>query len=87
MPGVNAGKDELIHECKKTVARSLLRIQILEPTQKHRHIVPRLVIQFDILDANLAALELRNVLPREDCPNSAEYTPKSSFLYETEYTC
>ena len=59
---------------------------MLEPNQKRRKIVPTLNVQFDILDANLAALELRiayisYALPREDCPNSAEYTPKSSFLY------
>ena len=56
---VNARKDELIQECKKTVAQSLLRIQILEPAQKRRHIVPTLVIQFDILNANFTAFELR----------------------------
>ena len=44
---------------KNTVAQSLLRIQMLEPNQKRRKIVPSLNVQFDILDANLAALELR----------------------------
>ena len=55
---VNAGKDGLIHECQNSVAQSFLRIQILEPSQKRRHIVPALVIQFDILNANFTALEL-----------------------------
>ena len=56
---VNAGKDVLVHECKKTVAQSLLRIQILEPNQNRRNIVPGLNVQFDILDANLTAPESR----------------------------
>ena len=54
----DTGTDILVHDCKKTVAQSLLRIQILEPKQKRRNIVPRLEVQFDILDANLTALEL-----------------------------
>ena len=50
--------DQQFHECKKTVALSLLRIQTLEPNQKCRNIVPRLVVQCDILDANLTEFEL-----------------------------
>ena len=56
-----------------TVAQSLLRMQILEPNQKRRNIVPELDVQFDLFDASFTEFTLQiawisHALPREDLP-------------------
>ena len=81
---VGAGKDILVQECKETLAKILLRIQILNPNQNCGQIVSALVVQFDILNANFTALKSRiesfsHALPREDFPDSPDFTSKRHF--------